>query len=90
MKIICPGQIQSKTLLIEDEEEHVAAMPIISTETCHERGLSPRNRVVVVMVAAMLIVIFMVMLLLWNYKCIVIDRLCQGIDEVKTPIFTND
>ncbi|MEE6504668.1 hypothetical protein FKM82_005287 [Ascaphus truei] len=35
----------------------------------------------------LLVFIFMVMLLLWNYKCIVIDHFCKGSGETLAPIF---
>lgn len=42
-------------------------------------------RKILLAIGVMLVFTLMVMLLLWNYKCIVVDHLCLGGDDTENP-----
>ncbi|OCT66857.1 hypothetical protein XELAEV_18038138mg [Xenopus laevis] len=52
-------------------------------------GVSNRKKLLFALgVFIMLLVV--VLLLLWNYKCTIIDRQCQGNSELLTPLFQDN
>lgn len=44
----------------------------------------------VVAIVVLAFITVMVLLLLWNYKCIMIDKVCEGNSDLLTPVFTED
>lgn len=80
---------------------YVLLMPLARSgchPACPEQGQSsvvsgsskPRRcpwKIFLIVLGAVVITTLMILLLLWNYKCIVIDRYCEGNNEVLPPLF---
>ncbi|OCT65172.1 hypothetical protein XELAEV_18041411mg [Xenopus laevis] len=52
-------------------------------------GVSCREKLLLTL-GVFIVLLVVVLLLLWNYKCTIIDRLCQGNPELLTPLFKDD
>lgn len=52
-----------------------------------KRSCSSKTLVVVVI---LVLITLMILLFLWNYKCIMIDKVCKGNREMLTPVFKED
>ncbi|KAE8582035.1 hypothetical protein XENTR_v10019910 [Xenopus tropicalis] len=55
-------------------------------EVRERTGGSCRERLLLTL-GVLFVLLIVVLLLLWNYKCTVIDQLCQGNGELLTPLF---
>lgn len=59
-----------------------------SWRRCGEVDLQPRSRQCLLLATFILLALaLMVLLLLWNYKCIIIEKMCSGQGSSMFPLF---